>query len=121
MHATSAEREFESVLQWADIKLRDAENVDISRHTRIEAAFDSIYARLSVLARRAGHPEPSAHPSERVMLQGAVAAGLNDHCLCEVMELHLTVADRRHNSCAHTVSLPTALALGRHLEELVKG
>ncbi len=121
MNTTSAEREFESVLRWADIKLQDAENVEISRHTRMEAAFDSIYARLSVLARRAGYPEPSAHPSEHAILQGAVAAGLNDHCLNEVMELHLTVAEQRHHPCAHSVSLPQALALGRHLEKLLKG
>jgi hypothetical protein len=121
MNALCAERELESVLRWADDKLQDAESVAISRHTRIEAAFDSIYARLLVLARRAGHPQPSGHPSEHVILQGAVAAGLNDYCLNEVMELHLTVADHRYDPSAHTVSLPQALALGHHLEKLVKG
>lgn len=121
MNATSAERELVSTLRWADAKLKDAESAAISRHTRIEAAFDSIYARLLVLACRAGESLPAEHPSERVMLQGAIAAGLNDYCLIEVMELRLTVADRWHNPGAHTVSLPQALALGRHLETLVKG
>ena len=121
MHATSAERELAATLHWADAKLQDGENAAMPRHARIEAAFDSIYARLSVLARRAGHPEPSAHPCERVMLQGALAAGLNDHCLNEVMELHLAVADRRQHPGVHAISLPQALALGRHLEQLVKG
>ena len=118
---TGLERELAATLRWADAKLQDAENAAISRHTRIEAAFDSVYARLSVLARRAGHTEPDAHPCEHVMLQGALAAGLNDCCLYQVMELHLTVAERRHHPRAHTVSLPQALALGRHLEQLVKG
>ena len=121
MNATSAERELAATLRWADAKLQDAENATVSRHTRLEAAFDGIYAMLSVLARRAGHPQPSGHPSERVILQGAVAAGLSDYCLNEVMELHLTVADHRHDPSTHSVSLPQALALGHHLEKLVKG
>ena len=121
MNAICAEHELESVLRWSDAKLQDADSTEISRHTRIEAAYDSIYARLLVQARRAGHPQPSGHPSERVILQGAVAAGLSDYCLNEVMELHLTVADHRHDPSTHSVSLPQALALGHHLEKLVQG
>ena len=121
MNAICAEHELESVLRWSDAKLQDADSTEISRHTRIEAAYDSIYARLLVQARRAGHPVPSGHPCERVILQGAVAAGLSDCWLEEALELSLSVAGHRHSPSVHSVSLPQALALGRHLERLLKG
>jgi len=109
-----------SMLRWAEIKMQDAENTAISRNTRVEAAFDSIYARLSVLARRAGEPEPFEHPSERVIVSGAAAAGLNACCVNEVLNLHHTVAGHRHSLSAHPVSLTQALALVRHLEKMAK-
>lgn len=125
MNTASAESkmeiDLEPMLRWADVKLQEAENAANSRPERIEAAFDSIYARLTVLARRAGETELAGQPSERVMLLGAIAAGLSACCLDELMGLSRAVEAHRRQLCGHSASLPQALAIGRHLARLAQG
>lgn len=117
MDAIGAERELELTLQWADSRLREARNATISRQARVEAAYDCIHARLLVLLRRAGEPEPAEYASERVILQGAIAARLSCGCVNELMALHQWAADHGNDPGAHSFSLPQVLALGRYLEK----
>ena len=109
------------LLERADDKLRDTENTSNSRHTRVEACFDSIYLRMLVLAPHAGRLEAAEHPSERVILAGGVAAGLDDETIGEVLELHEAVKELRHRPGTHAVDLPHALALARNIAMQVKG
>ena len=108
------------MLRCADVRLRDAENIMVSRHTRVEACFDSIYLRLLVLASDAVDTEPGEHPSERVIVDGAAAAGLGDELLEEVFELLRAVTAYRDRPGMHPVNMLHAVALGRHIARLVK-
>ena len=111
------------MLQCADVKLLDAGNMSLSRHSRVEACYTSIYIRLLVLARSAGSAdsaEPTVHPSERVIVAGAALAGLDDESIEEVMDLHLAVADLRYRIGSHKVNMLHTLALARHIAGLVK-
>ena|ERR1017187_10305455 len=108
------------MVQCADVKLHDAENMSVSRHTRVQACYEAIYIRLLVLARHAGDPEPGEHPSERVIVSGAALAGLDDESLDEVLDLHRAVADFRHKIGTHPVNMLHILALARHIAGLVK-
>lgn len=109
------------LLEWSDNKLRDASNTSVTRGTRVEVCLDSIYARLLVMARMAGHPEPTEHPSERMIIAGARAAGMDDESTDEALELLHTVIDRRYKVGVHPVNMMHCLALARHVAELVKG
>ncbi len=109
-----------AMLRCADVCLRDAEDIMVSRHTRVEACFDSIYLRFLVLARDAIEPEPSEHPSERVIIAGAAAAGLGDELLEEVFELQRAVTAYRDRPGMHPVNMLHVVALGRHIARLVK-
>jgi hypothetical protein len=75
------------MLRCADAFLKDAENISVSRRARVKACFESIYIRLLVSARAAAEPEPQQHPSEKVIVAGAVTAGLDDEWLEEVLKL----------------------------------
>jgi len=117
---TLQDEEHTQMLEWAAQKLRDAENDSVSNHTRVEAAFDSIYARLLVSARRKNYVEPAEHPSDSAILLGAVAAGLDDESVSKVLELQLSVARNRYKPGPHSFNLLRAIALGRHIADLVK-
>ena len=120
MPGPEPEPEREPLLEWSDNKLQDGENTTVSRHTRVEATLDSIYARLLVMARRAGHAEPTEHPSERMLLAGAGAVGLDDEATDEALEMLRTVTGRRYKPGTHPLNLMDSIALARHVAELVK-
>ena len=86
----------------------------------MQTCFDSIYGNLLTMARRAGATEPTQHPSESIMFAGAAAAGLDDESLEELIELYNAVAEFRFKPGTHPVNLLHALALARHIAELVK-
>lgn len=109
-----------AMLHCADVCLRDAGNIMVSRRIRVEACFDSIYLRFLVLARDAIDPEPDEHPSERVIVAGATAAGLDDESLEEVFELYRAVTANRYRPGTYPVNMLHVLALGRHIARLVK-
>jgi hypothetical protein len=108
------------MLQCADVKLLDAGNMSLSRHSRVEACYTSIYIRLLVLARSAVTVAPEEHSPERVIETGAALAGLDDESLEEVMDLHLAVAHLRYRIGSHKVNMLHILALARHIAGLVK-
>jgi hypothetical protein len=108
------------MLRCADTFLEDADNISVSRHTRVEACFESIYIRLLVSARGAAEPEPKQHPSERVIAAGAATAGLDNESLDEVLELNRAVADYRHKPGTDPVNMLHALTLARRIAQLVK-
>ena len=120
MTKTSEEEVRERTLELADNKLQDAENTSVSRHTRVEACFDSIYVNLLVMAHRAGCAEPTELSTERMILAGAVAAGLDDESLGEVLVLHDAVKDLRHKPGTHPINMLHGLALSRHIAALAK-
>ena len=108
------------MLQCADVKLHDAGNISVSRHTRVQICYESIYIRMLVLARNAGDHAPSEHPSERVILSGAALAALDDESLEEVLDLHRAVADFQYRIGTHPVNMLHILALARLIAGQVK-
>ena len=108
------------MLQCADVKLLDAGNMSLSRHSRVEACYKSIFIRLLVLARSADSAEPMEHQSERVIVTGAALAGLDDESIEEVMDLHHAVVNFRYRIGSHKVNMLHTLALARHIAGLVK-
>jgi hypothetical protein len=108
------------MLRCADAFLEDADNISVSRHTRMGACFESIYIRLLVSARGAAEPEPIQHPSERVIAAGAATAGLDNESLEEVLELNRAVAEYRHKPGTDPVNMLHALTLARRIAQMVK-
>ncbi len=94
--------------------LRDAENVANCRHTRQCACFDAIYIRL-LLAANVANPRPGEHPTERVIIAGAAACGLDDDETGEVLDLHEAVTARRYEPNAFLGNLLRLLAIARQL------
>ena len=122
MNETGSDDETErgQMLHLADVKLQVGENTSVSRHTRYKAIFDSVYIRLVAEARGAGCPEPTRHPSERIVSAGAAAAALDQESLDEVLALFRVAEDHRYNPGTHPGNVLHALALARHIAEWVK-
>lgn len=107
------------MLRCADAFLEDAANISVSRRARVEACFESIYIRLLVSARGAAEPEARQHPSERVIVSGAVTVGLDVESLEEVLNLNRAVADYRLKPGTDAVNMLQSLTLARHIAHLV--